>query len=80
MKQVIFKDDVAMAKNALKEMTMMQKCVNRFIMKLLDGFVYKDRLCMVMDFADGGDLQSEINRRIKANETFTESEILTYFT
>ena len=56
MKQVIFKDDVAMAEDALKEMSMMQKCVNRFIMKLLDGFVHKDRLCMVMPLADGGDL------------------------
>ena len=80
MKQVIFKDDVPMAKDALKEMSMMQKCNNRFIMKLLDGFVHKDRLCMIMPLADGGDLQSEINRRIKANEIFTETEILTYFT
>jgi NIMA (never in mitosis gene a)-related kinase 1/4/5 len=40
----------------------------------------KGKLCIVMDYADGGDLQTLIKSRAKAKKYLTESEVLDYFT
>ena len=46
----------------------------------------KGKLCIVMDFADGGDLQSKIKEQIKKGQSmgkkqyFSEDQILNWFT
>lgn len=46
----------------------------------------KGKLCIVMDYADGGDLQSKIKERYKKKQTtgmleyFSEDQILNWFT
>lgn len=40
----------------------------------------KGKLCIVMDYADGGDLQTLIKGRAKQKKYLTESEVLDYFT
>ena len=45
--------------------------------------VFKDsKLCLnvVMEYADGGELFHEIKRRKNSGQTFSEEEILSYFT
>ena len=58
----------------------MEKCAHRYTMKVLDCFIDEDRLCFVMPYYGGGNLEREISRRKKAGQPFTESEILRYFT
>lgn len=40
----------------------------------------KGKLCIVMDFADGGDLQTKIKDRAKQKKYMTETEVLDLFT
>ena len=45
--------------------------------------VFKDsrmNLNVVMEYADGGELADEIKRRKNSGQTFSEEEILSYFT
>jgi len=44
--------------------------------------VYKTKvgqLCIVMDYADGGDLDGEIKKRKASKQAFKESEIMNWF-
>ena len=59
---------------------MMQKCSHIYIVKVLDCFIHGEKLCLVMTYADSGDLQREIDRRARTMQYFTEIEILSYFT
>ena len=40
----------------------------------------KKRLCIVMDYADGGDLQSTIKKAREAGKYFSEDQVLNWFT
>ena len=40
----------------------------------------KKRLCIVMDYADGGDLQSAIKKARETSKYFSEDQILNWFT
>ena len=42
----------------------------------MEEFVYQDKLCIVTQFASGGDLDSIM----KNKKTFTEDEAMSYFT
>ena len=58
----------------------MKMCAHTYIVKVLDCFTDKNKLCIVLSYANLGDLQQEIHKRRKAQHPFTETEILSYFT
>ena len=57
----------------------MKKCAHTYIVKVMDCFIHGEKLCIVLQYANGRDLQREINRRALASQAFSETEILTYF-
>lgn len=50
-----------------------------FIVAYRESFVERQCLCIVMDYADGGDLQSKIKIQKQKGRLFTEDEILDWF-
>lgn len=55
---------------------MLQETSHPFVVKYLEEFIYKDKLCILTQFASGGDL----NSFMKAQKDITEKEALYYFT
>ena len=49
------------------------------IIRVREHFVEEGRLCIVMDFADGGDLAQRIEAQAAANSEFTEDMVLDWF-
>ena len=45
---------------------MMRKCVHPYIVKVMECFIHKNKLCIVLAYANAGDLQQEIDRRALA--------------
>ena len=63
MKLIFFGPDLAKMKLAEHEVSMMRKCAHRYIVKVVDCFVHREKLCLVLAKANRGDLQHEIDRR-----------------
>ena len=49
------------------------------IIRVREHFVEEGRLCIVMDFADGGDLAQRIEAQAAANSEFAEDMVLDWF-
>jgi len=47
-----------------------------YIVRVLDNFLLDNKQCIVMELAEGGDLQKYINERKTAGKPFTEAEIV----
>ncbi len=45
----------------------------------MESFLEKGKLCIVMGYADGGDLSQKIAEVKKAGKSFSEEEALDYF-
>jgi NIMA (never in mitosis gene a)-related kinase len=62
----------------IREALILQHLKHPNIISFRDAYTTKkQKLCIVMDFADGGDLQSKIKER--AGRPFTEDEVLNWF-
>ena len=49
------------------------------IIRVREHFVEQDRLCIVMDFAEGGDLAQRIEAQASAQASFSEDMVLDWF-
>ena len=67
-------------KIALREGKVLSKLCHPNIIRYRDSFVvHANLLCILTEYADGGDLQQRLLRREKAGRRYTESQILNYF-
>lgn len=64
---------------ALNEVHILKAMRHPYIVTYRESFIEKRCLCIVMDYADGGDLYTKINQHKKNKELFTEDEILDWF-
>ena len=65
-------------KDTVKEAQILKKLKHPFIVGFREVFKKSQKLCIVMDFADGGDLADLIKKQ--HGHYFKESEILDWFT
>lgn len=62
--------------DAKKEVEILKALDSPFIVKYIDSFEDNGKLCIVMEYADGGDLNMKITQR---KVPFSEDEVLHYF-
>ena len=65
--------------NALTEVRVLASISHENIVAYKESFVENNTLCIVMEFASGGDLLSKINQHKKNNTHFREAEIWAIF-
>ena len=63
-----------------KEISILSLMNHENIVKYVRSFTTKTTLCIVMEYADGGDLQREIEMMRDKKSMFSEDKILTWFT
>jgi serine/threonine protein kinase len=63
-----------------KEISILSLLNHENIVKYIRSFTTKSTLCIVMEFADGGDLQKEIETAREKKSFFDEDRVLTWFT
>jgi len=61
---------------AVNEVGVLKSLRHPFIVKYLESFMDKKMLCIVMDYADGGDLYTQITKHKKEGIPFDEDQIL----
>ena len=65
---------------AMNECTVLAKLRSHpNIVSVLEHFVEEKSLCIVMEYADGGDLAQRIEHQASANATFPEDDVLDWF-
>jgi NIMA (never in mitosis gene a)-related kinase 1/4/5 len=65
--------------NYERELKILQNVNHPFIIRYIDEFIYdKDYLCIVTQYASGGDLDTKMENR--KEEPFSEEEAMNYFT
>lgn len=66
--------------DAVNEVQLLASLRHPYIISYKESFVEKCFLCIVMDYADGGDLFKTITQQRVRGERFSESQILRWFT
>ncbi|CAJ1380432.1 unnamed protein product [Effrenium voratum] len=80
MKQVhVEKMDVKARNTAVREAVALRRVQHPNVVRFREVFVRSGWLCLVMDFADGGDLCAAIKERAKSGDLFEEPAILECF-
>lgn len=64
---------------ALNEVVVLKSLRHPFIVSYRESFMNKGCLCIVMDYADGGDLYAKITKQKQLGTGFTEEQILDWF-
>ena len=65
---------------AMNECAVLTKLRNHpNIVRVLEHFVDDGRLCIVMEYADGGDLAQRIEHQVAVGDLFPEEQILDWF-
>ena len=59
-----------------RELKILQETSHPFVVKYMEEFFYQERLCIVTQFASGGDLDSLMRKK----KNFTNDEAMNYFT
>jgi len=65
--------------NALNEVRILASISHPNIIAYKDSFIYENSLCIIMEYADGGDLANLIETKKKAQTLFLEKEIWEIF-
>lgn len=65
--------------NALNEVWILASISHPNIIAYKDSFIYDNSLCIIMEFADGGDLSHLIENKKKSQTFFTEKEVWEIF-
>ena len=67
--------------NSINEIRLLASIKNDNIISYKESFYDQDNqtLCVIMEYADNGDLEEKIFKKIAINEKFTETEILSCF-
>ena len=58
----------------------MEKLRHPNIVSYVDAFKNNDKLCIVMEYVDAGDLDSKIKERAETKDYFSAAQILDIFT
>ncbi|CAE6972993.1 nek3 [Symbiodinium natans] len=66
-------------KSAEDEVSLLHRLFHPHIIAYYDTFIEADRLHIVLEYADGGDLYTEVQRRQKGDEFFSDDEAMTLF-
>jgi len=66
--------------DAVAEGKLLAKLKHPFIVRYRDSFIDSDWLCILMDYAEGGDLGRRIEQARKFRANFTEDQIVKWFT
>ena len=64
---------------ALNEVHILRAMRHPYVVTYSESFIEMRCLCIVMDYADGGDLYTKINQHKKTQELFTEDQIMDWF-
>jgi len=76
----VSKMDRKQKEEALNEVTFLKAMRHPYIITYRESFMDKNRyLCIVMDYAEGGDMYSKINKQKKIGKGFPENQILDWF-
>jgi len=65
--------------NALNEVRILASIAHPNIIAYKEAFIYENSLCIVMEYADGGDLSSLIEKLKKEGSYMKEADIWSYF-
>lgn len=71
--------DKKQKEEALNEVIVLKEMRHPYIITYRESFMEKKCLCIVMDYADGGDMYTKIAKQKQKNEMFTEDQILDWF-
>jgi NIMA (never in mitosis gene a)-related kinase len=65
--------------DALNEVVVLKSLRHPFIVSYRESFMNKGCLCIVMDYADGGDVYAKITKQKQLGSGFSEEQILDWF-
>ena len=68
------------ASDAINEVCILKQLRHPYIVKLFDHFVDTGKLCLVLEYADGGDLSSKLTNSRTSGKFLTEPQISRWFT
>ncbi|EAN89254.1 putative serine/threonine protein kinase [Trypanosoma cruzi] len=71
--------DVKQRREAAQEIRVMSCLHHPFIVAQRDAFLFKDSLCIVMDYYDGGDLAALITRQREKDEYLPMGQVMVWF-
>ncbi|EGC37277.1 hypothetical protein DICPUDRAFT_24715, partial [Dictyostelium purpureum] len=66
--------------DAMNEVRLLSMLDHKNIISYYDSFILNGSLNIVMEYANAGDIHLEIKKRTLQNKTFSEFEILSWFT
>jgi NIMA (never in mitosis gene a)-related kinase len=75
----VSKMDSKQKNEALNEVIVLKDMRHPYIVAYRESFMNNKCLCIVMDYADGGDLYTKIAKHKKSNTLFTEDQLLDWF-
>ena len=80
MKRIIFdpKDTTQTATN-INEIEIIKQLNHPNLIQYYKSFIHKNKLCIIMEYADGGDLSSKIEMHCKQNRLIPENDIWNLF-
>lgn len=61
--------------NALNEVRILASLSDEFVVGYKEAFIEDSNLCIIMEFAEGGDIQKVINEKLKTRSYYSEKEI-----
>lgn len=72
--------DARERRDAVNEVRVLSSLRHPYVVSYKESFLENNLLCIVMDYADGGDLYQRISRTRKAGQTFSEQQVIRWFT
>lgn len=72
--------DAKERKDAVNEVRVLSSLKHPYVVSYRESFLDGKTLCIVMDYAEGGDLYNRVAKQRKAQQNFTESQIVRWFT
>ena len=75
----VSKLDKRQKEEALNEIHVLKAMRHPYIITYRESFIERGHLCIVMDYADGGDLSMKISQQRQKGQLFSESQILDWF-
>lgn len=67
-------------KDAVNEVRVLSSLKHPYIVSYKESFLDNRTLCIIMDYAEGGDLFNRVAKTRKAGQSFAESQIVIWFT
>lgn len=67
-------------KDAVNEVRVLSSLKHPYVVSYRESFLDGRTLCIVMDYAEGGDLFNRIAKHRKANQNFPENQVVRWFT